>query len=217
MPSDSQKKDKYSDSLRTLNETIKEQEIDDTILGFGRGWGDILLIENIRLEKRYRGYGISLLAVDLFVDKVAAATRYTGWRREGIVVVDASGLDSDLEPGPCQRELQEKLIRHWQLLGLRSLVPKRKLNSGKRCTFVGQWNALWLPKPDIATVVPHLFAPSAGCDESNGVPARSKRNHSPEAIVGPGSSRKQARAPGQTGQSRGPTSYSRSLAAYLRY
>jgi hypothetical protein len=192
MPSDSQKKDKYSDSLRTLNETIKEQEIDDTILGFGRGWGDILLIENIRLEKRYRGYGISLRAVDLFVDKVAEAS--VRWRIEGIVVVDASGLDSDLEPGPCQRELQEKLMRHWQLLGLRSLVPKRKLKAGKRCTFVGQWNALWLPKPDIATVVPHLFAPSAGCDKSNGVPARSKRNHSPEAIVGPGSTRKQARA-----------------------
>jgi hypothetical protein len=68
MPFDSQKKDKHSASLRTLNETIKEQEIDDTILGFGRGWGDILLIENIHLEKRYRGYGISLRAVDLFVD-----------------------------------------------------------------------------------------------------------------------------------------------------
>jgi hypothetical protein len=35
-----------------LNKTIKEDAIDDTILGFGKEGGDILLIEDIRLEPR---------------------------------------------------------------------------------------------------------------------------------------------------------------------
>lgn len=57
-----------------MNETIKEGKVDDTILGFDERWGDILLIENIRLEQRYCGYGISLLAVDLLVDTVTEAS-----------------------------------------------------------------------------------------------------------------------------------------------
>jgi hypothetical protein len=103
--------------------------------------------------------------VDSLVDGVARKS--PGWYTEGIVVVDASGLSSDLEPGPCLRELQKSLMKHWQLLGLRPLVPKRMLKPGKVCTFVGQWNTLWLPKPDIATVVPHLFAPRTSRDTAS--------------------------------------------------
>jgi hypothetical protein len=143
-----------------LNKTIKEDAIDDTILGFGKEGGDILLIEDIRLEPRYRGYGISLLAVDSLVNEVARKS--CGWYTEGIVVVDASGLGSDLEPGPCLRELQKSLMKHWQLL-----VPRRMLKPGKVCNFVGQWNTLWFPKPDIATVVPHLFAPRTSRDTAS--------------------------------------------------
>jgi hypothetical protein len=123
--------------------------------------------------------------------KVARASK--GWRAEGMVVIDASGLESELEPGPCLRKLQKKLMLHWQLLGLRPLVPKRKLEEGKHCNFVGQWNTLWLPKPEIATVLPHLLQ-GRSRDSARELPTILKREHSPEMLVGPVPTLKKPRA-----------------------
>jgi hypothetical protein len=185
MTSDSRIKEEVSESFKMLHKTTEEDKVDDLILGFGDGWGDILLIENIRLEPRYRGYGISLLAVDSLMEAVAKAS--SAWKAEGIVVIDVLSLGSGLEPGRDHGEAQKKLTQHWELLGLRPLVPKRRLKPGKSCNFVGQWNALWLPKPDddIATVVPHLFAPSTP-RKTAAVPLTTlKRERSPEELVGP--------------------------------
>jgi hypothetical protein len=150
--------DKYSESLRKLNSKIAERQIDKLILD-PEEWGDILLVENVQLETQFRGYGIGLLAVKELIDQVSGASE--GWTAFGTIVVDASGLDSDLEPGRSRREVQDKLIRHWQLLGLRVLVEKSKRT--KRCTFVGSCleGYSW---PDMATVVPHLFGLSTLCD-----------------------------------------------------
>jgi hypothetical protein len=74
-------------------------------------------------------------------------------------------------------------LRRWN--GMES--SKRTLKPGKSCTFVGQWNALWLPKPDnhIATVVPHLFGRSTPRDTAVVPPTTLKRERSPEGLVGP--------------------------------
>jgi hypothetical protein len=69
--------DEYSESLRMLKETIHGKGLVNTIIGFGDGWGDLLLVELIRLEPRYRGYGIGLLAVKMYRDHVGKASE--GW------------------------------------------------------------------------------------------------------------------------------------------
>lgn len=119
----------------------------------------------------------------MLVEAVAKAS--SGWKAEGIVVVDTSGLGSDLKSETDRCEWQKKLIQHWRLLELRSLVPERKRKEGKLCTFVGQWNAVWLLRPDIATVVPHLFGRSAPRDTAAVPPTTLKRERSPDGLVGP--------------------------------
>jgi hypothetical protein len=169
-----------------LNKTIKEEKVDDTLLGFGDGWGDILLIEDVHLQPPYRGYGISLLAVDRLMIQVAGSS-VRGWNKEGIIVIDASGLGTlgdNLGSGHSQNELQEKLMRHWPLLGLRPLVPERSMKEGKRCKFVGQWRKVWCPQLDIATVVPHLFGRSTPRETAAVPPTTLKRERSPEGLVG---------------------------------
>jgi hypothetical protein len=152
--------DEYSESLRKLNSKIAEGQIDKLILD-PEEWGDILLVENVQLETQFRGYGIGLLAVKELIDQVSGASE--GWTAFGTIVVDASGLDSDLEPGRSRREVQDKLIRHWQLLGLRVLVEKKWK---RRCTFVGDCleGYSW---PGMAKVVPHLITPNTLCDTAN--------------------------------------------------
>lgn len=154
----------HSESLRMLRKTIGEEKMDPLILRLGGGWGDILLVKYIQLEPRHRGYGIGLLAVKMFMDHVAAAS--DGWADEGILVVDASGLDSDLELAHNRREVQKKkLIRHWQLIGLKPIVSEFERKKGKHCTFVGNWQDLYGFPDDMATLVPHLF--TASCDTAN--------------------------------------------------
>jgi hypothetical protein len=167
-----------------LNKTIKEEKVDDTLLGFGDGWGDILLIEDDHLQPPCRGYSISLLAVDRLMIQVAGSS-VRGWNKEGIIVIDASGLGGNLGTGHSQDELQEKLMRRWQLLGLRPLEPERSMKEGKRCKFVGQWRKVWCAQPDIATVVPHLFGRSTPRDTAVVPPTTLKRERSPEGLVGP--------------------------------
>jgi hypothetical protein len=112
-------------------------------------FGDVLMVETVRLEPRYRGYGIGLLAVDELVKHVEQAS--SRWSDEGLIVIDPSGLTSDLAQGRSHEEIQEKLIRYWQMLGLWVLVRERK----RHCTFVGHW--MGDQRPDITAIVPHLF------------------------------------------------------------
>jgi hypothetical protein len=166
-------KDDHSESLRMLEKTIGEEKFDPLVLDFGDGWGDILLIEYIHLEPPYRGYGIGLLAVDMFMQQMERAS--SGWS-EGVIIVDASGLESGVEPGHSRREVQGKLVRHWQLLGLQSHSPEFDRRKGKRCRFVGHYMAYGWQWRDIATVVPHLFTSSTRCDTADVRPTTRKRN-----------------------------------------
>jgi hypothetical protein len=107
------------------------------------------MIETVRLRPQNRGYGIGLLAVDERMKHVGRAS--SRWSNEGLIVLDPSGLTSDLAQGHSHEEVQEKSIRYWQMLGLWVLVRERK----RHCTIVGHW--MGDQRPDIAAVVPHLL------------------------------------------------------------
>jgi hypothetical protein len=120
--------DERSESFAMLfRACFTQQAIVQGILPDEYVFGDVLMVETVRLEPRYRGYGIGLLAVDELVKHVERAS--ARW--------------SD--------EIQEKLIRYWQMLGLWVLVRERK----RHCTFVSHW--MGDQRPDITAIVPHLF------------------------------------------------------------
>jgi hypothetical protein len=142
--------DERSESLAMLfRACFTKQAINQGILPDEYVFGDVLTIETIRLEPQYRGYGIGLLAVDELVKHVGRAS--SRWSDEGLIVLDPSGLTSDLAQGHSHEEVQEKLIRYWQMLGLCVHVRERK----RHCTFVGHW--MGDQSPEIAAIVPHLF------------------------------------------------------------
>jgi hypothetical protein len=142
--------DERSESLAMLfRACFTKQAIDQGILPDEYVFGDVLMIETVRLIPEYRGYGIGLLAVDELVKHVERAS--PGWSDEGLIVLDPSGLTSDLAQGQSHEEVQENLIRYWQMLGLWVLVRERK----RHCTFVAHW--MGNQRPDITAIVPHLF------------------------------------------------------------
>jgi hypothetical protein len=142
--------DERSESLAMLYRAcFTKQAIDQSILPDGYVFGDVLMIETVHLEPQHRGYGIGLLAVDELVKHVERAS--PGWSDEGLIVLDPSGLTSDLTQEQSHEEVQEKLIRYWQMLGLWVLVRATK----RHCRFVGRW--MGYRRPDITAIVPHLF------------------------------------------------------------
>jgi hypothetical protein len=142
--------DERSESLAMLfSACFTKQAIDQRILPDEYVFGDVLMIETVRLIPQYHGYGIGLLDVDEFVKHVERAS--PGWSDEGHIVLDPSGLTSDLAQGQSHEEVQEKLIRYWQMLVLWVLVRATK----RHCTFVGRW--MDYRRPDITAIVPHLF------------------------------------------------------------
>jgi hypothetical protein len=88
-----------------------EQSINQEILPDECFFNEVLMIETVRLEPQYRGYGIGLLAVDELVKYVERAL--SRWSDEGLEVLDPSGLTSDLAQGYNHEEVQEKLILYW--------------------------------------------------------------------------------------------------------
>jgi hypothetical protein len=105
-----------------LRACFTKQAIDQGILPDEYVFGNVFLIETVSLKPQYRGYGIGLLAVDELVKHVERAS--PRWSDEGLIVLDPSGLTSDLAQGQSHEEVQEMLIRYWQMLGLWVLVSE---------------------------------------------------------------------------------------------
>jgi hypothetical protein len=97
----------------------------------------------------YRGYGISLVAANELLKTLEH--ELPGWCDDGMVVIDPAAMNSDLTKNHSHENVQEKLIQHWELLGLRIFARERR----RHCTFVGHW--MGETRPDIRKVVPHLF------------------------------------------------------------
>jgi GNAT superfamily N-acetyltransferase len=121
---------------------------------------DILLVQTIELQPEYRGYGIGLFALDSLMKRVARAR--PAWGEGGLTVLEPSPkrevlLDEKgdaLEVDPDEVEqVQEKLIRNYQLLGL-EVFSRATM---RHCTIVGTW--MGQERPHIGTIVPHLFTP----------------------------------------------------------
>jgi len=125
-----------------------EQAFRDEVLPIDYNFGGVLLVETIRLEPQFRGYGIGLLALDRLVKYVARAS--PEWALEGMIVLEPSMM-SETASARENDVVQEKLIPYYGLFGLEVLVRMTR----KHCTFVGQW--MGYRRPQIDTVVPHLF------------------------------------------------------------
>lgn len=73
--------------------------------------GDILMVNAICLEPQFRGYGISLLALDRFVQHVTRTS--PEWAKEGLLVLEPSGV-ADYKAGMDNHgEIQHKLIQYY--------------------------------------------------------------------------------------------------------
>jgi hypothetical protein len=82
--------DERSESLAMLfRACFTKQAIDQGILPDEYVFGDFLMIES-----QYRGYGIGLLVVDELMKHVGRGS--SRWSNEGLIVLDPSGLTSDL-------------------------------------------------------------------------------------------------------------------------
>ena len=142
--------DNHSESLAMLfRGCFTEQATYQEILPDGYVSGDVLMVETVRLEPQYRGYGIGLLAMDRLVKRVEQAS--PEWGDEGLLVLSPSGLMSDMVSSGNHAVVQEKLIRYWETFGLSVLVRETVMHS----TFVGHW--MGYERPRIETVVPNLL------------------------------------------------------------
>jgi len=115
---------------------VKDVDLDESL-----SQGDIVYLENVELEPRWRGYGIGLLAVDGLLGLLPSF--------EGdSVILNPAGI-SDQAQG--QREVpDQKLIKYWSLLGFSIWSdPEDEI------MVMGMWTGL--VQPYIEDVVPHLF------------------------------------------------------------
>ena len=111
-------------------------------------WGDVLMVNTVCLNSRFRGYGIGRSALDKLVKHVAQASPQ--WATEGLLVLDPSSMVGYTARTDNQMEVQKKLIQYYELFGLWPLA----VETGKHCAFVGHEMINW--RPEISTVVPHL-------------------------------------------------------------
>jgi len=103
--------------------------------------GDIVYLENVELEPRWRGYGIGLLAVDGLLGLLPSFEMDS-------VILNPAGVS---EHPQGEREIPDrKLIKYWSRLGF-SIWS----NQEDETMVMGMWTGL--VQPDIEDVVPHLF------------------------------------------------------------
>lgn len=112
-------------------------------------WGDVLIVNTVRLKPKFRGYGIGLLALDTLVKHAARLS--PEWKTEGLIALAPSALTQDMVDPASHEKVQDKLVRYYKLFGLKMLAEEMR----KHCAFVGQWMGYSGPK--IRMVVPHLF------------------------------------------------------------
>jgi hypothetical protein len=112
-------------------------------------WGDVLMIDTLRLDPKFCGYGIGLLALDRLVEHVARAS--PDWGVEGLIVLDPSMMTDNRVQANTHGDVQEKPIEYYGLFGLEVLTRE----TSRHCAFVGHY--MGYRRPDIQTVVPHLL------------------------------------------------------------
>ncbi|KAJ7472677.1 hypothetical protein FB451DRAFT_1250337 [Mycena latifolia] len=107
--------------------------------------GDIMYLDSIELEPRFRGYGIGLLAFE------GLRGIFPSFEMD-VILLNPSALTSELEknPGISPEAAQKKLIAYWSLLGMTVWSPPTS-----DFKLMGMWTGLRLPA--IEEVVPHLF------------------------------------------------------------
>ncbi|KAJ6585504.1 hypothetical protein B0H19DRAFT_1109857 [Mycena capillaripes] len=107
--------------------------------------GDIMYLDSIEIEPRFRGYGIGLLAFE------GLRGIFPSFEMD-VILLNPAALTSELEknPGISPEVAQKKLISYWSLLGMSVWAPPTS-----NFKLMGMWTGLRLPA--IEEVVPHLF------------------------------------------------------------
>ncbi|KAJ7291506.1 hypothetical protein C8J57DRAFT_217550 [Mycena rebaudengoi] len=108
--------------------------------------GDILYLDSIEIEPRFRGYGIGLLALD------GLRGIFPSFEMD-VILLNPAGLTSEVvgDPGSANHNVvQKKLIAYWSLLGMAVWAPPES-----DFKLMGMWTGYRLPH--IEEVVPHLF------------------------------------------------------------
>lgn len=106
--------------------------------------GDILFIEEVFLEDRYRGYGIGLLAVDTLIGSLPSFEMDT-------VLLNPAGMSITAGPGYSHESTEKKLTDYWSLMGFE--VWARRI--GRSNLLMGIWTGK--TRVAIEEIVPHLI------------------------------------------------------------
>ncbi|KAF9063183.1 hypothetical protein BDP27DRAFT_1335529 [Rhodocollybia butyracea] len=117
------------------------------------GTGDIVYLDSIELDVKWRGYGIGLLALDGLIGMLPSFEMDS-------IIVHPAGLTSEahrnqlkatgIPPAVEFAATQAKLIAYYRLLGMVEWTPR---NADYK--LLGMWTGLRLPR--IEQIVPHLF------------------------------------------------------------
>ncbi|KAK7458884.1 hypothetical protein VKT23_009895 [Stygiomarasmius scandens] len=111
-------------------------------------YGDILYIQEVYLEPKWRGYGIGLLAVRGLIDVLPS------FEMDSVIIDPAPLTRSNTEHGcyPTACSLDQTisaLKKYWGLLGFRKASKKNDVN------YLEVWTGY--VRPSIREIVPHLF------------------------------------------------------------
>jgi GNAT superfamily N-acetyltransferase len=80
------------------------------------------MVDIIRLDPKFRGHGIGLLALDRLVKHVARASR--DWKMEGLVVLNPSMMNDRRVQANTHEDVQQKLFEYYKLFGLEVLTKE---------------------------------------------------------------------------------------------
>ena len=131
--------------------------------------GDTLYIIKVVLEKRYRGYGVGLLAVDGLISSLPSFDRdnviltpaslqrtlereASRWNRDDadVPTTEASN-ELETQLSLSHEQIEKKLIDYWSLLGFQVWSKA----DDDCCTLMGMWTGD--SRPSIEDVMPHLL------------------------------------------------------------
>ncbi|KAJ6458666.1 hypothetical protein C8R47DRAFT_1163006 [Mycena vitilis] len=135
--------DRASRELSQIYEAFFDEQGEPTLDDLDEAFqGDMLYINSVRLEPKWRGYGIGLLALNGLAGLLPSFEM-------DIIILSPVGLNR--EEGYDRTLAKDKLTQYYAKLGFEMWHDK----SDTQLPFMGTWTGY--VRPDIENVVPHLF------------------------------------------------------------
>ncbi|KAF5338246.1 hypothetical protein D9758_012832 [Tetrapyrgos nigripes] len=115
----------------------------------GADEGDILYIQEVYVEPKWRGYGIGLLALRGLIDTMPSFEMDKVLLDPAPMSISSNNAEEGCYPSRPLKETINALTKHWGLLGFKRVSKKQDVN------YMETWTGRI--KPPIEDVVPHLF------------------------------------------------------------